>query len=326
MNKDHKQHKFVNQLALILLCLVVSVSTTIPDPVSKERVVHMKDTYGKLVKYVKSGDHDKVKNQGGFYEIENDNGLGHCGTGVAPEAWKFLGYTVASIIDTTTKTPEWSNYCFQSNYASFEWVGDYEAKVTITSSRPKFPGCSDTYSLTDIYNFDLKVVDIAGTHTINYKFHEKHNVDYVKKFGLHIIRLCDSHVHLLPDIYLTLALYSMDSYVEGEKGETTPKAVRDAIFAYQYEWLNHWAGYPLKKRSPKVPITVDFLNKNIKTGDVLCRYQGTGIGSLEVWATGGMCSHMGIFMWGQGSDQDKLYFIQSDAKGIRICSIEEFWA
>jgi hypothetical protein len=70
---------------------------------------------------------------------------------------------------------------------------------------------------------------------------------------------------------------------------------------------------------------VDFLKKTIKSGDVLCRYQGTGIGSLEVWATGGMCSHMGIFMWGLGADADKLFFLQSDQKGIRICSIEEMW-
>jgi hypothetical protein len=205
-------------------------------------------------------------------------------------------------------------------------LSDYEAKVTINASKPKFIGCSDTYSISDIYDFDLKVVQASGPHEIIYKFKEQHNVDYVKKFGLHIIRLCDSHVHLLPDIYLTLALYSLDSYVEGEKGEKTPKAIRDMIFAYQYDWLHHWSGYPLKKRKPKVPITVDFLKKNVKTGDVLCRYQGTGIGSLEIWATGGMCSHMGIYMWGQEDhNKDQLFFLQSDQKGIRICSIEEMW-
>ena len=118
-------------------------------------------------------------------------------------------------------------------------------------------------------------------------------------------------------------MFSLDSYVEGEKGETVPKAMRDAIFAYQYDFLNHWANYPLKKRDQKIPITIDFLNKNVKSGDVLCRYQGTGIGSLEAWGTGGMCSHVGIFMWGQGADQGTLFFLQSDQKGIRICTAAE---
>lgn len=70
----------------------------------------------------------------------------------------------------------------------------------------------------------------------------------MKKYGLILTRLCDSHVHLLPDIYLTIGLFALDGEVQEEKGEKTPKAIRDAIFAYHYEWLNHWGGYQLVPR------------------------------------------------------------------------------
>jgi hypothetical protein len=216
--------------------------------------MNLKDTYKNLINYVKSGAHAEHKNTDEFVQMANEagqeNGLGHCGSSIAPHAFKFFGFTAAELKGNTFKSPTWSNHCFQENYASFTWISDYEAKVVIHASRPKYIACSDTYSITDIYNYDLKVVDSKGDHEIIYKFEEQHGVDFVKKFGLKIIRLCDSHVHLLPDIYLTLALFAGDKLVEGEEGAKTPKAIRDAIFAYHYDWLHHWSGYPLKKRHP----------------------------------------------------------------------------
>ena len=79
-----------------------------------------------------------------------------------------MGFTAANFKDTTTRSPSWTNHCFQENYASFQWLGDYTAKITITSDKQKYFGCSDTYAITDIYNFDLKVIDEKGTHEIIY--------------------------------------------------------------------------------------------------------------------------------------------------------------
>jgi hypothetical protein len=241
-------------IAATIALMVASANTKLPHPASKNRVVHfnIKDTLKHIIDYVKSGDHDQHKNTDEFMkaaiESNEENRLGHCGATATPEPWKMLGFTAASIKDTTTKTPVWSNYCFQENYASFQWLDDYSAKVTIVSDKPKFFGCSDTYSITDIYNFDLKVIDEKGSHEIIYHFHEQHGVDYVKKYGLSIIRLCDSQVHLIPDLYLTISLFAFDTLVEDEKGEKTPKVIRDAIFQYHYDWLHHWSGYELVPR------------------------------------------------------------------------------
>jgi hypothetical protein len=95
---------------LIVLALGSFSLSMLADPASLDREVHMKDNYKKVIHYVKSGAHDKSKNHPEFYSNNEDNSLGHCGTGITPEAWKFLGFTVASLKINTTKSPVWSNY------------------------------------------------------------------------------------------------------------------------------------------------------------------------------------------------------------------------
>lgn len=316
---------------ILLITLVLGVNSSLPDPSAKFRRVNwnLKDSFRHIIDYVKGGHHKKHENSDAFIQKANEvahaNSLGHCGASTAPHAWKFFGLTAAEMKDTTEKTDTWANHCFQQNYASFEWLSDYEAKITITASGKKYSDCSDTYSITDIYNYDLKVIEEEGSHEIVYKFHEEHGVDFVKKYGIKVIKLCDSHVHLLPDIYLTLAMFALDSDVEDEKGETTPKAIRDAIFAYHYEWLHHWADYPLKKRTQKVKMTPEIISTIAKTGDVFCRFAGTGLSSLIIWGTGAQCTHMGMFAWRTIDGEKQLRVLQSNGKGISEMSIAKFW-
>jgi hypothetical protein len=129
----------------------------------------------------------------------------------------------------------------------------------------------------------------------------------------------------LPDIFLTVALFAGDSFVEDAKGEKTPKAIRDAIFAYHYEWLHHWAGLPLKKRKPKVTMTPEIISTIAKTGDSFCRFAGTGLSSLILWGTGAQCSHMGMFIWRKIDGKDQLNVLQSNGQGISEMSISKFW-
>lgn len=318
--------------ALLLIIALASVESKLPHPAAKLREVHFNqvDTFKHLAEYIRSGAHDQHKNTKEFIEatdaVAEQNALGTCGTALAPHAWKFMGFTAANFKDTTAKSPSWTNHCFQENFASFQWLSDYSAKITITSDKQKYFGCSDTYAITDIYNFDLKVIDEKGTHEIIYKFNEQHNVDYVKKYGLTLTRLCDSHVHLLPDLYMTLALFALDGEVEDEKGEKTPKAIRDAIFAYHYDWLNTWAGYELVKRSEKVATTPEIIKTFVNTGDGFCRFAGTGLSSLIIWGTGSTCTHMGMFMWRDvGGGNKELHVFQSNGQGISEMTIEKFW-
>jgi hypothetical protein len=154
----------------IIATLLITIQARIVDPSSNYRVVEMEQTFQKLVDFIKSGSHEKYRNTDDFNENHYNAALGKCGPGVEPQAWKFLGYTVAQIKDTTFKSPSWTNHCFQTNWASLKWNGPMEAQITMHAEKRKFPGCSDTYSISDIYNFDLKVVDEEGDHVIIYKF------------------------------------------------------------------------------------------------------------------------------------------------------------
>lgn len=81
----------------------------------------------------------------------------------------------------------------------------------------------------------------------------------------------------------------------------------------------------LVKREVKQVIDPDWMRKYAKSGDVLCRFIGTGLSSLVMWGTGGPCSHMLMFMWGRGDEEGKLMVIQSNGKGIWRQTVDDFW-
>lgn len=118
----------------------------------------------------------------------------------------------------------------------------------------------------------------------------------------------------------------MDSWVEDEKGEKTPKAIRDAIFAYHYDWLHNWSGYELVSRKNTVATTPDIIKTLAKSGDAFCRFAGTGLSSLIIWASGSYCTHFGMFIWRTIDGNNVLRVLQSNGQGINEVSIEDFWA
>ena len=174
------------------------------------------------------------------------------------------------------------------------------AEITITSHKRKVPLCTDTYAISDVYNYDMKVIDEEGTHTIEYTFRTLEEVRFINKFGLKIIRICDKHVNLLPDLFATALLFAADPWLEGPIGEKVPPEIRDFAYKYHYEWLHKWQGMQLKKRTAKVQIDGDWMRKHAKSGDIMCRFAGTGLSSLIMWGTGSKCSHIAMFMWGRG--------------------------
>jgi hypothetical protein len=177
-----------------------------------------------------------------------------------------------------------------------------------------------------VTNYDVKVIDEPGTHIINYTFKSLTEVQYVNKMGLHVMRLCDNHVNLLPDFFLTALLFITDPFLEGPIGEKVPPELRDFAYKYHYEWLNKWEGIKLIERKPKAKIDADFLKRNAKSGDIICRFSGTGLSSLIMWGTGSQCSHLAMFMWGRGDESNTLFVLQSNGRGIWKQPVDHFWA
>lgn len=308
----------------VILLLQTPTLSSIPNPSLRERVVHMSQTYPKIVDYVRNGHHEQHKNSESFINVEDDT-LGTCGPKSIPQPWKFMGFKVAALNDKNAQSEEWKNFCFTKNTASFKWVDSKTAQITITSSGKTSADCSDTYALTDIFNHDIKVIDSEGDHVITYHFKENDEITYVNTYGMKILRLCDSHVNLLPDVLLTLYLFIADPFVEGPKGEKVPVWLRDYVYTYHYDWLHKWQGMKLFKRKQKAKIDGDWMRKYAKNGDILCRFAGTGLSSLIMWGTGSQCSHIAMFLWGRGDEKDQLFVVQSNGKGIWKQPVDAFW-
>jgi hypothetical protein len=130
----------------------------------------------------------------------------------------------------------------------------------------------------------------------------------------------------MPDFIATLLLFIADPWLEGPVGEKVPEDIREFAYKYHYEWLHKWQGMELKKREAKVQIDGDWLKKHAKSGDVLCRFAGTGLSSLIMWGTGSKCSHIAMFMWGRGDQKDMLFVVQSNGRGIWKQPVNDFWA
>lgn len=200
------------------------------------------------------------------------------------------------------------------------------AEVVIDASERKIPLCTDTYAISTVYNYDVKVIEDPGKHTIVFNFKSQDEIDFINKWGLKVLRLCDKHINLTPDFFYTVLLFIADPLLDGQIGEKVPQALRDLAEEYHYTWLKKWQGAELKKRNPKVQITPKFLEQHAKSGDVLCRFAGTGISSLVMWGTGATCSNIAMFMWGRGDQKDRLFVVQSNSKGIWKQPVDDYWS
>lgn len=223
--------KFGKSAICYLLFLVGASLCDIHEPSSPVRSVVMENTFMKILNYVKKGHHQKFRNTDSFInEHAGENSpVGTCTPGF-PGPWKFGGFTVASLNYGTEKPVTWENHCFKDNSVTFKWIDSMVAELTFTAGGRKILGCSDTYALSTVTNFDVKVIDQPGTHVITYTFKSLPEVQYVNKMGLHVIRLCDTHVDLLPDFFLTALLFIADPWLEGKIGEKVPPAIRDIAY------------------------------------------------------------------------------------------------
>ena len=322
-------------LAVALIgCLLSSATCDIPQPNSKHRKVDMEGTWIKLLNFVKNGHHDQYKNSENFIKnytkapepIEGqENSLGTCVPGLEPQPFKFGGLIVATINEATPSSAQWENHCYKKNVATFQWIDIRTAHITITSSQKKVTipaNCSDTYVVTDIYNYDVKVIEEEGTHTIEYNFFRDEEIQMVNRYGLKILRLCDSHVNLLPDFFMTSLLFLVDPLLKPNQ----PEWVRQAVTHYHYDWLHHWQGMALVKRAPKTAVTTEWLKATVKSGDVFCQFAGDGLSAIVMWGTGGACGNTGIFMWGIEEQSGELFVLQSNTNGINETRISDFWA
>ena len=311
-------------LLALCLCTYAAAFDTYPHPELDEREVKFDDsTYG-LLEMMKRG---VVKglinpNYGGKDELH----IGTCAPEKEPDAWKFLGNTEASL-STESPSATWENYCFTKNTVTFKWIDDLNAEVVLHTAGKKSLLCTDSYLISTIVNFDMKIVKTEGRHVIRYKFEDANEALIAKNMGLKVIKFCDHWYNVLPDFLMTLRFFIVD-ILTMKLDISLPASWYEKMYDNHYRFLHRWEGLKLVERKPKVLLGADFFERNAKSGDIMCRYAGSGTSSIILWATGAQCSHIAVYMWGKKgtADQGKLFVLQSNEDGIWKQPIADFWA
>lgn len=315
-------NKFVFCLILLLAC--VHAYEHFPHPeLDKREVVFEDSTFG-LLDMFKRGILKGIIDP--HYGGNDMTHVGTCAPETEPDAWKFLGQTDA-ILTEANPSATWENYCFNENKATLQWVDDLTAEVTFETNGKKSLLCTDSYLITTLLHFDMKIMKLSGKHVVTYKFADAEEVAVARTNGLKVLKFCDHWYNVLPDLLMTVRFFIADILTMKLK-VPLPASWAEKMYDDHYRFLHRWEGLKLVPRHPKILLGPDFFERNAKSGDIMCRYAGTGTSSIIVWATGAQCSHIAVYMWGLENTPDagKLFVLQSNDEGIWKQPIADFWA
>lgn len=313
-----------SSIGLVLLFACALAFDTYPHPELDQREVAMDDSVFGLLEMVKRGVVEGLvsPNYGGKDQLH----VGTCAPEAEPDAWKFLGNTEATLT-AENPTATWENYCFSKNTASLKWLDELNAEVVIHSEGKKSLLCTDSYLITTMLHYDFKIVKLSGKHVIKYRFADENEVLVAKNLGLKVLKFCDHWYNILPDFLMTLRFFIVD-ILTMKLDLQLPATWYEKMYDNHYKFLHRWEGLKLVERTPKILLGPDFFERNAKSGDIMCRYAGSGTSSIILWATGAQCSHIAVYMWGleDTADSGKLFVLQSNENGIWKQPIKDFWA
>lgn len=143
------------------------------------------------------------------------------------------------------------------------------------------------------------------------------DLPYVKANGLSLIPLCDSIKNLLPDVLMTVSMF-----VGPALAKFLPPKMRMRIVDQAYKKLESMTGAKAVTRSIRKQIDFEWIKRNVKSGDVFCNYGENGASNTLIFGTGGVCCHVGMFLW----ENDELYFVESTHLDVHWIKASEWWS
>lgn len=237
-----------------------------------------------------------------------------------PFPWKMLAAEEYQVNSKAPKTT-FKSHCFETTTVQFFWEDDTTVKLYIDSENRKHWLCSDNFLISHLYGFEIKTKVFEGRNIVQYKVKTQREKDFIENFGLKVMPLCDHVINLVPDIFLTLATFLTEIIPEKEQSEK----LKNWNSKYIWHIMHRVTGMPLIERINKKELGVDFIKSYVKSGDSFCRNRPTGLSLIINCPTGGQCEHVGMFLWGQGSDKDTLYVLESSNYGIKKTEISEWY-
>ena len=222
----------------------------------------------------------------------------------SPAMFKFLTRNIVTLKDGQTQVFE--NWCYKQTTVSLKWVGKAEITITMEGKNKKDLFCSDTFLITSILDYQLHTKFFGEKSTYTFKISTDADINYVQANGISLMPVCDKLRNILPDIMETLFIFSDNIF------SFLPNWVIDRMKEKNFKRLEKLTGIKSVQRNVKKPIDYNWLVSNVKSGDVYCQYSNGGGSTVILFGTGGVCSHVGMFLW----EGDTLYSVESNPPDI----------
>ncbi len=222
----------------------------------------------------------------------------------SPQIFKFMASNIINLKGGDSGVFE--NWCFRQNKVSMVWKSSTQIQITIDSQNPRSAMCSDSYLITALLDAKVETKFLHGvsTSTLNLKYEADQK--YVLSNGVSIMPLCDKLKNLVPDILSTIWMFN-DSIMS-----FLPKWLMDSMRHQQLARLKQLSGVQSVARKIKHKLGYEWLAATVKSGDIYCKYAENGGNTAIIFGTGGVCAHIGMFLW-EGST---LYFVEANPPDV----------
>lgn len=188
-------------------------------------------------------------------------------------------------------------------------------EITVESHNKRSLLCSDELMVTSLVHVHLHKKEFPGKASFRMTFNQE-DLSYVKANGLSLIPLCDKLKNAIPDIISTIAIF-----FNPPNSKIIPPWLYKKLVDQNYRRVEKLTGAIWVDRKIKTPTTLDWINRNVKSGDIYCVYGEAGMGDVILFATGGVCSHVGMFLWEKGV----LWMVETNPPQAHRQTVTDWW-
>jgi hypothetical protein len=302
---------------LVAATLLLSISAqSIVNPLQQDRVVELTDDIKADIEKFSPAAIAKLNLPTG-----SANNLPMCRPG-HPDYFKFLGITTATLSESSP-TAEAETPCFKKTTYKLVWKDARTAKISFSNQGRKSLFCSDHYLATTLISFDIHTNWMYITNSVTYKFKTDEEAQLAKSQGISIILMCDSWLHLIPNIIKTITLFVPD--IAASANLPIPAFLKAVIAKRAYNFVAKYTGIEFNPRTEKVAISEEYIRQYVKSGDILVIRGPSGLGVTIMYATGGPIQHSAIAMW-DDQEENKLWILEANGQGLVRMELEDWYS
>lgn len=223
-------------------------------------------------------------------------------------AWRWMPELLGSALPAAPAPLTFSSPCFQTNAASGAFSADgSEFVVTITSSAPSSPNCTDMLWLGTVEWMDFLTLSAAAsaapTSVVRMPVTSRPKArEWVQRKGALVMRFLDPDpLTIAYEVLSTISLFIPQLI----SSPLTPEGAE-----LNYQFLHDYVNITMEPRLIQ-NVTID--PNLIQSGDLLMIHRADGLSTLESWGTGATTSHVVSFI--RSETTGELFCVESQSNG-----------